>query len=190
MSKILNTQEFLKENVETINSNQITFGFEKNDPRIRIGYDPDIPKENTVELEFRCYTEGNIKGFGKSGMPLEIQFRCVFNVTFLDENNYDITLEENNFYCDNSDIVTPCCMSANICFGGIDNIKNSLLANAYKEDVERIFRIFPNPESLKIVSDDRITIFPSKETVDTFFDDCMTRFAEYIKETIEENLNK
>lgn len=189
MSKILNTQEFLTENLETINPNQITFGFEKNDPHVNIKYD-NTSKENTVELEFRCYTEGNIKEFGKSGMPLEIQFKCNFNVTLLDENNYDITLEESRFFCDNSDIIVPCCMSANICFGGINNIKNSLLANVYEEDVERIFRIFSSPKAVSIIFGDEFNIFPQKETVDTFFDDCMTRFAEYIKETIEENLNK
>lgn len=195
MSKILNTQEFLTENVETINPNQITFGFEKKEPRVDIRY--NVVNENTISLEFNCYTGGVVKGFGKSGMPLEIQFKCVFNVTFLNENNYDITLKESNAYYNNFekiqiDVTIPSCISANLCLGGIDNIKNSILNNVNNEDYEMVFG-YLEPECIKAMnkmSRISLNVYPEKEAVENALNDCMTRFAEYIKETIEENLSK
>lgn len=194
MSKILNTQEFLKENVENTNPNQITFGFEKNDPRVNIRF--NVVNENTISLEFNCYTEGIVKGFGESGMPLKTQFECVFNVTFLNENNYDITLKESNAYYNSSekiqiDVTASSCISANLCLGGIDNIKNSVLDNVNK-DYEIIFG-YLEPECIKAMnkmSRVSLNVYPEKEAVESALNDCVTRFAEYIKETIEENLNK
>lgn len=194
MSKILNTREFLKENVENTNPNQITFGFEQRKPYINGHLDIIHQKENTISLKFECNTEGIVKDFGKSGMPLEAYFGCTFNVTFLDENNYDIALEKNETYCYSSEnfkyieMSKPSYISSNICFGGINNIENYVLNNTDTEYIENFFGAFSDKSILKIAN--TFNIFPPKETLENILSECLTKFAEYIKETIEENLNK
>lgn len=186
--------EFLKENVENTNPNQITFGFEQRKPFIKGYLDIIYQKENTISFKIECGTEGIVKDFGKFGTPLKTYFGCTFNVTFLGENIYDITLEKSSTHCYSSeslkhiDITKPSYISSNICFGGVNNIENYVLNNTDTEQIENLFDSISDKSILKIAN--TFNIFPPKETLENILNDCLTKFSEFIKETIEKNLNE
>lgn len=100
-------------------------------------------------------------------MQLDTSFNCTFNVTFLGENIYDITLEKSGTQCYSSeslkhiDINKPSYISSNICLGGINNIENYVLNNTHYEQIDNVFDAISDKSILKIANN--FNIFPPKK---------------------------